>query len=89
MSTPLEDAKAVVPLLLELAADIDAGRISEAIAVSKKLAGFAVDLIPVDALKDSLTDRDRRWIDLSVDIAEEIKLAAIEDEANGMGPEAA
>lgn len=81
MSTPLEDS---IPLLLELASDIRDGRIYDAIAVSKRLAGIAVDLIPVDALKDSLSEEDKKWIDFSVDIAEAIKLANIDSEKEGL-----
>lgn len=78
MSLPLLE---VASLLLELGADIRDGKVTDAIAVSKKLAGIAVDAIPVDMLKDSLSERDRVWADLSVDIAEAIKLDKVTDDA--------
>lgn len=68
-----------VPLLIELAADISEGRVTDAFTVSKRLAGMAVDLIPAATLKPYLTERDRVWADLTVDIAEAIKVDAAAD----------
>ncbi len=41
---------------------------------AKRLLGLAVDLIPVEDLKEFLTEHDRIFADLSVDVAEQIKL---------------
>ncbi len=41
---------------------------------AKQLLGLAVDMVPVDQLKQFLTDRDRVWADLAADVAEEIRL---------------
>lgn len=41
---------------------------------ARELLGLAVDMIPVDELKEFLTDRDRIWADLAADVAEQIKL---------------
>lgn len=41
---------------------------------AKQLLGIAVDMVPVDQLKEFLTERDRIWADLAADVAEEIKL---------------
>jgi hypothetical protein len=59
--------------LAQLGADIAEGRITDAVTVAKRLLGLATDVIPVDALKDFLTDRDRRFADLAADVAEDIK----------------
>lgn len=68
-------------LLLELGADIRDGRLRDAVIVSRKLMNLAIDAIPVDELKGSLTERDRKWADLAVDIAESIKVNAMADQA--------
>lgn len=68
-------------LLVELGADIRDGKIRDAVIVSRKLMNLAIDAIPVDALKDSLTPRDRAFVDLAVDIAESIKVNAMADQA--------
>jgi hypothetical protein len=72
---------AAVPLLVELVADIESGRVTDAFAVSRKLAALAVDLLPVDTLKPYLTERDRNWADAAVDIAEALKVNAAADAA--------
>lgn len=38
------------------------------------IMGVLADLIPVDELKEFLTDRDRIFADLTADVAEQIKL---------------
>jgi hypothetical protein len=43
---------------------------------ARQLLGLAVDMIPVDELKQFLTERDRIWADLAADVAEQIKLEA-------------
>lgn len=68
--------------LVELGADIRDGRITDALAVARRLEGLIVDkLIPVTTLAPYLTERDRVWADLSVDIAEAAKLDAAADAA--------
>ncbi len=41
---------------------------------AKRLLALAVDLIPVEDLREFLTEHDRIFADLSVDVAEQIKL---------------
>ncbi len=41
---------------------------------AKELLGLSVDMIPVEYLKEFLTERDRIWADLAADVAEQIKL---------------
>jgi hypothetical protein len=48
---------------------------------ARQLLGLAIDMIPVDHLKEYLTDRDRAWADLAADIAEAIKVDAEADAA--------
>ncbi len=68
--------------LIELGADIRDGRITDALAVVKRLSNIIVDkLIPVTKLAPYLTDRDRVFADLAVDIAESAKLDAVANEA--------
>lgn len=68
--------------LVELGADITAGRITDALAVARRLEGIIVDqLIPVTTLRPYLTERDRVWADLAVDIAETAKVDLAADEA--------
>ena len=82
------EVQRAIPLLLELVADIEQGRVVGMLAISTRIAGLAVDLFPVDALKDSLLPRDRKWADLAADIAEagKINLEADEAEAAKVGP---
>jgi hypothetical protein len=68
--------------LVELGSDIAAGRLTDALAVVRRLEALIVDkLIPVTTLKPYLTERDRIWADLAVDIAETAKVDAAADEA--------
>lgn len=61
-------------LLIRLGADIVAGDVKDGIETARKLMGVAVDMIPVDELKEFLSNQDRIFADLSVDVAEQIKL---------------
>lgn len=74
-------AEEVGALLVELGTDIAEGRVTDALETSKKLIDMGVDMLPVDDLKGSLSDQDRRWVDLAVDIAETRKLDAAADAA--------
>lgn len=68
--------------LVELGSDIAAGRLTDALAVVRRLEALIVDkLIPVTTLKPYLTERDRIWADLAVDIAETAKVDAAADAA--------
>jgi len=44
---------------------------------AKQLLGLAIDMIPVDQLKEFLTERDRVFADLTVDVAEQMKLEGV------------
>lgn len=57
-----------------LAIDIASGNYVEALKKVRSLADQLVLLVPVDGLKEDLTDSDRRFADLSADVAEAIKL---------------
>ncbi len=67
-------APAQVVLLTRLVADVLAGDRTDAVAVARQLMAIAVDMIPVDQLKEFLTERDRNFADLATDVAEELKL---------------
>lgn len=60
--------------LAQMGLDIAEGRLTDARAVARRLLLLAIGAAPVDALKDSLTNFDRQFIDLSVDVAEQIKV---------------
>lgn len=68
-------------LLIQMGTELVAGRPVDALATAKKLMGIAIDLIPAAELAPFLTERDRVWADLAVDIAEAIKVDAAADEA--------
>jgi hypothetical protein len=72
---PIDPAKS--RLLLRLGVDVALGDRQDAAAVARELLALAVDLVPVDELKEFLTDRDRVFADLETDVAEEIKLSGI------------
>lgn len=61
-------------LLVRLGADIVAGDRKDAIATARQLMALAVEMVPVDELKEFLTDRDRIFAELATDVAEQIKL---------------
>ncbi len=54
--------------------DLATGDRKDAGVAAKELLGMAVDMIPVDEMKDFLTERDRIFADLATDVAEQIKL---------------
>ena len=58
--------------------DLATGNRTDAGAAARELLNMAVDLIPVDELKDFLTERDRIFADRTVDVLEEIKLESKE-----------
>ena len=64
----------VAAKLTELALDITSGRITDALTVARRLFALSTDAIPVEDLKDYLTDRDRMFADLAADVAESIKV---------------
>lgn len=68
-------------LLVQIGAELASGKPHDALATAKKLMGLAVDMIPASELAPFLSDRDRVWVDLSVDIAEAIKVDAAADAA--------
>ena len=68
-------------LLIQLGTELATGKVTDALATAKKIMTIAIDLIPVEELRPHLTDRDRAWVDLSVDIAEAIKVDAAADAA--------
>ncbi len=72
--TPLETVEAVAVKLAEAAVDVRDGRIADALTKLVECERLLVGELPVDALKDYLTDRDRRFADLAVDVAEAIKV---------------
>ena len=61
-------------LALAIAADLSSGDIVGALKKGRQLVDQLVLMVPVDKLKDDLTETDRRFADLSADVAEEIKL---------------
>ncbi len=68
-------------LLIQLGTELATGKVTDALATAKKIMAIAIDLLPVEDLKPYLTDRDRVWADLAVDIAEAIKVDAAADAA--------
>jgi len=68
----IEPAKAL--RIARLALDIATGDRQDAVNVVRELMILAADMIPVDELKEFLTDRDRIFADLSADVVEQIKL---------------
>lgn len=60
--------------LTELGIDIIEGRITDAVSAGHQLTAILLTMIPVDQLKAFLTPEDKVFADLSVDIAEQIKL---------------
>lgn len=61
-------------LLTEAAIDVQEGRFKDALAKLGQVEQLLVGSLPVDDLKDYLTDRDRRFADLAVDVAEAVKV---------------
>lgn len=55
----------------EVLIDIAAGKYVEA---ARKVFDTATELVPVDQLKEFLTDYDRQAADIATDVAEEVKL---------------
>lgn len=41
---------------------------------ARALLGLAIDMVPVEDLRDFLAERDRIWADLAADVAERIKM---------------
>lgn len=70
----LEALEATALKLAEVAADIKEARFADALTKLSEIERLLVGELPVDGLKDYLTDRDRRFADLAVDIAETIKV---------------
>ncbi len=68
-------------LLIQLGMELATGRVADALGTAKKIMAIAIDLIPAEDLRPFLTDRDRKWADLAVDIAEAIKVDAEADAA--------
>lgn len=79
MSTPAEDLFALAKDLKEVVTDIEAGNITDAIEAAGRIFGLITDHIPVAMLKASLTERDRTFVDLRVDVAESTKVEAEAD----------
>jgi hypothetical protein len=69
---------AIAGKIARLALDLALGDRSDAIAACKEIFFLLTDLIPVDQLREFLTDRDRTFTDLEVDIEESMKLEAEE-----------
>lgn len=61
-------------LLLRLAVDVIAGDRKDAVDVARQLMAIAVSIIPVDELKEFLSEQDRTFADLATDVAEQLKL---------------
>ena len=70
----VETVEAAALKLAEAAFDVRNGRISDALTKLSEVERSLVGELPVDALKDYLTDRDRRFADMAVDVAEAIKV---------------
>jgi len=68
-------------LLLRLAVDVIAGDRKDGAEVAREMMALAVDLIPVEDLKQFLTDRERKFTDLEADVLEQVKLSAVAAEA--------
>lgn len=70
MQTPtLADGIAI----LALAADVISGRLTNPVDISRRLAGIALNLLPVDELKQHLDDEARARVDLVADGVEAAK----------------
>jgi hypothetical protein len=74
--TPEEKARttAIGITVARIGFDLATGNRSDASAAAKELMGMAVDLVPVEDLKDFLTEHDRVFADLTADVLEQIKL---------------
>lgn len=73
MSTLDTFEKAAV-LLAEAGVDVQDGRFKDALDKVGQLERLLVGSLPIEDIKDYLTDRDRRFIDLAVDVAEANKV---------------
>lgn len=62
--------------LLALAADLIAGRLIDPIEISRRLAGLALDLVPVDLLREHLTETARARADTIADAVEGAKFGS-------------
>jgi hypothetical protein len=72
MSLPIEPRTGI--LLIRLGADIVAGDVTDGLAAARALVGAALDFVPVEDLRQYLTEADRARADLAVDMVEEAKL---------------
>lgn len=73
MSVPIEPRTGI--LLVRLGADIIAGDVTDGLAAARSLVGVALDLVPVEELRQYLTEGDRARADLAADMIEEAKLS--------------
>lgn len=53
--------------------DLAQGRVADPAVIGRKLAGYALDFVPVDDLREYLTEEARRRADLAADLAEKAK----------------
>lgn len=74
MSDTAGELAAAAVKAAELGIAISEGRVADALKAARALVDDLVMLIPPDMLKEDLTDADRRFADLTVDVAEAIKL---------------
>jgi hypothetical protein len=73
VSVPIEPRTGI--LLVRLGADIIAGDVTDGLAAARSLVGVALDLVPVEELRQYLTEGDRARADLAADMIEEAKLS--------------
>jgi len=59
--------------IIAFGVDLAQGRVSDPLVVGRKLANYALDFLPVDELKEHLSEEARRRADLAADLAEQLK----------------
>lgn len=74
MSLTYEKAAEVGAELVQLGTDIAKGDVVDTVAVAKRLFSLATSIISPEDLKSFLSEQDRTFVDLSVDVAEQVKL---------------
>lgn len=72
----MSDGTAAAITAIQVGVAIGSGRFAEALRLARQLVDEIVLLVPVDDLKDDLTDTDRTFGDLAADVAEQIKVGS-------------
>jgi len=61
---------------IQIGVAVSGGQFAEALRLARQLVDTLILLVPVDQLKDDLTDNDRTFGDLAADVAEQIKVGS-------------